>query len=221
MTTVTSATGASSASTSSAQSGAALSGDYQTFLRMLTVQMQNQDPLNPIESTDYAVQLATFSGVEQQVVTNQLLESLATQMGVMGMAQLAGWVGMEARSDSPAYFDGTPITVSPNPILGADQAVLVITDEAGKEVSRQMIEVSSDPITWDGRADSGDLVPEGIYSFTLENYENGELLETTTVETYSRILEAQGTSAGTVLVLAGGVTIGTADVTALRDPDAS
>ncbi|PCD76573.1 flagellar hook capping FlgD N-terminal domain-containing protein [Pseudothioclava arenosa] len=221
MTTVTSATGASSASTSSAQSGSALSGDYQTFLRMLTVQMQNQDPLNPIESTDYAVQLATFSGVEQQVVTNQLLESLATQMGVMGMAQLAGWVGMEARSEAPAYFDGTPITVSPNPILGADQAVLVITDEAGKEVSRQMIEVSSDPITWDGRTDSGDLVPEGIYNFTLENYENGELLETTTVETYSRIVEAQGTSAGTVLVLAGGVTIGTADVTALRDPDAS
>lgn len=220
MTTVTSATSASTTTTPT-QSNAALSGDYQTFLRMLTVQMQNQDPLNPIESSDYAVQLATFSGVEQQVVTNQLLESLATQMGVMGMAQLAGWVGMEARSESPAYFDGAPITVSPNPVLGADQAVLVITDEAGKEVSRQMIEVSSDPIAWDGHADSGELVPAGLYSFTLESYENGELLEATTVETYSRIVEAQGTSSGTVLVLAGGVTIGTADVTALRDPDAS
>ena len=46
-------------------SAAAESSDFETFLKMLTVQMQNQDPLNPVESTDYAVQLATFSGVEQ------------------------------------------------------------------------------------------------------------------------------------------------------------
>jgi flagellar basal-body rod modification protein FlgD len=164
------------------------------------------------------VQLATFSGVEQQVQTNQLLENLTTQMGVMGMAQLAGWVGMEARSASPAYFDGDPITLAPNPVLGADQAVLVITDESGQEVVRRMIEVSSDQITWDGTADSGETVPEGLYSFSLESYENGELLETTTVETYSRITEAQGTASGTVLVLEGGVTIGTSDVTALKEP---
>ena len=51
-----------------------ISSDFETFLRMLTVQMQNQDPLNPIQSSDFAVQLATFSGVEQQVRTNDLLE---------------------------------------------------------------------------------------------------------------------------------------------------
>ena len=43
----------------------AISSDFDTFLRMLTVQMRNQDPLDPIDSADYAVQLATFSGVEQ------------------------------------------------------------------------------------------------------------------------------------------------------------
>jgi len=47
-----------------------ISSDFETFLRMLTVQMQNQDPLNPVDSSDYAVQLATFSSVEQQVQTN-------------------------------------------------------------------------------------------------------------------------------------------------------
>jgi flagellar basal-body rod modification protein FlgD len=72
---------------------AAISSDFTTFLKMLTTQMQNQDPLNPIDSADYAVQLATFSGVEQSVKTNQLLESLGQQFGLLGMAQMAGWVG--------------------------------------------------------------------------------------------------------------------------------
>ena len=47
---------------------------------MLTTQIKNQDPLNPMEGTEFAVQLATFSGVEQQVQTNQLLARLLVAM---------------------------------------------------------------------------------------------------------------------------------------------
>ncbi len=46
------------------ESSSNISADFETFLKMLTVQMQNQDPLNPVDSSDYATQLATFSGVE-------------------------------------------------------------------------------------------------------------------------------------------------------------
>ena len=79
-----------------------ISADFETFLKMLTVQMQNQDPLNPIDSADYAVQLATFSGVEQQVQTNDLLKGLAASLGAAGLSEMAGWVGMEARTAAPA-----------------------------------------------------------------------------------------------------------------------
>ena len=48
---------------------AVISSDFETFLRMLTVQLENQDPLDPTDSADYAMQLATFSGVEQQVLS--------------------------------------------------------------------------------------------------------------------------------------------------------
>ena len=72
-----------------------LTSDFETFLRMLTVQMQNQDPLNPVDSSDYATQLATFSGVEQQVLTNDLLKSIAGTFGQGGTAQYAQWVGKE------------------------------------------------------------------------------------------------------------------------------
>lgn len=109
----------------STNSGTLIESDFQTFLVMLTTQMQNQDPLNPIDSTDYASQLATFSGVEQQVKTNQLLESLSAQIGLSGIAQYAGWVGMEARVDAPSMFNSVPITLFPTPAIDADQAILV------------------------------------------------------------------------------------------------
>ena len=50
--------------------------DFETFLKILTAQIQNQDPINPIDSSDYATQLATFSSVEQQVLANSHLEKI-------------------------------------------------------------------------------------------------------------------------------------------------
>ena len=91
---VTSA-GTTSAAPTTTSNKALISSDFDTFLKMLTAQMQNQDPLNPMDSTDYATQLATFSGVEQQARTNELLTNLGSQMAVLGMSQLAGWVGQE------------------------------------------------------------------------------------------------------------------------------
>ena len=61
-----------------------VNSDYLTFLKMLTAQVKNQDPLDPMSSDDFSAQLATFSGVEQQVKTNDLLEALGAQVGAMG-----------------------------------------------------------------------------------------------------------------------------------------
>lgn len=203
-----------SSSTATSQAGS----DYETFLKMLTVQMQNQDPLNPIDSADYAVQLATFSGVEQAVRTNQLLEVLQSQFGVMGMAQLAGFVGQEARVDADVYLNGSPITLSPNPAAAADRAVLVVRDKDDKIVSREDIPVSAEPYEWLGAGITGDPLPAGTYRLSLESYYRDDLLTTTGVEHYATIAEAQGSASGTLLVLEGGVTVPASSITALRSP---
>ena len=80
MATVNSATGIDfeSYNVASNKAGSNAEDIQNRFLKLLTTQMQNQDPLNPIDSTDYAAQLATFSGVEQQVRTNSLLADLGT-----------------------------------------------------------------------------------------------------------------------------------------------
>lgn len=195
-----------------------ISSDFETFLKMLTVQMKNQDPMNPIESSDYAVQLATFSGVEQQVRSNQLLEGLSQQMGLMGMAQLASWVGMEASAAAPAYFDGAPITLSPNPARTADEAFLVVKDAQGAEVERLAIPVSTDPIVWAGVDSGGNPRPAGLYSFEIESHANGTLVSSGMAEVYSLITEARNEGGQTVLILEGGVQVPAISVNALRSP---
>jgi len=196
----------------------AITSDYETFLLMLTTQMQNQDPLDPVDSSDFAVQLATFAGVEQQTLTNELLESLNTQFGMMSMAQLASWVGQEARAAVPVYYEGAPITLSPNPAAIADRAVLVVTDDSGQVVSREDLPVSTDPYEWLGADAAGDPLPTGLYALSLESYAEETLVATTPVESYALIVEAQGGSGGTTLLLAGGVMVSADSVTALRVP---
>ena len=216
---VTSATAQSGTTPKPSQGAAAkVSGDYQMFLKMLTAQMKNQDPLNPIQSSDYAVQLATFSGVEQQVKTNELLAALTGQLGVSGMGQIAGWVGMEARSAAPVPFRGQPLTVFPAPAADADRAVLVAYDAQGKEVTRQDIPVSSNPINWTGATATGGSVLHGAYSFKVESYAGTKLLPASQAEAYVRVTEVRQGDKGAVLVLDGGGQVAPADVKALRPP---
>ena len=201
------------------QSNAAISSDFETFLKMLTVQMQNQDPLDPVKSEDFAVQLATFSGVEQQVQTNDLLKSLAAQMNVMGMSQLSGWVGMEARAPVAAGFDGsTPVQIVPNPPLTADSAILVVRDSNGAEVQRAVIPVSTEPLEWNGISSNGDPYPVGLYDFSVEGYNNGALTSTRTVDVYTEIVEARIEDGETILVTSGGATVAASAVSGLRQP---
>ena len=196
-----------------------LSSDFETFLRMLTAQMQNQDPLKPIESSDFASQLATFSGVEQQVRTNDLLQSLSDRLGGGGMTQLAGWVGMEARAPVPAKFGGQPLTVAPHPAEGADQAVLVVHDSSGAEVQRLPVVPSQDTLLWAGVQDNGTPFESGVYSFNLESYREGKLLGTSIAETYSTVREVRQQNGKSVLILDNGSRVTPEEVTALRQGD--
>lgn len=193
-----------------------ISSDFQTFLKMLTAQIQNQDPLRPTPSDEFAVQLATFSSVEQQVRTNELLTALGAQFGAAGMGQYAGWVGMEAKAPVPAQFRGAPLTLVPQPAAGADRTQLVVRDAGGREIERLDIPVSEEPITWDGRDDFGAPYPEGVYSFELVSFTDGMPMTSSPVHTYGRVIEARAENGKTMIVFEGGAEVAAAEVTALR-----
>lgn len=194
-----------------------LSSDFETFLKMLTAQAKYQDPLEPIDSSEYAAQLAQFSMVEQQVLSNDLLAALTAQLGSGNMAQMANWIGMEARTTAPVQFDGSPITITPNPVAISDEVFLVVYDNDGQEVQRASIPVSAEPIEWAGVSDDGTPFEAGLYSFEIESRANGELLLTDPAETYARITEARTQGGETLLVLEGGSAVLANNVSGLRE----
>lgn len=206
------------ASTSAAASGTALSSDFETFLKMLTAQMRNQDPLNPIDSTDFAVQLATFSSVEQQVLTNDLLIGLGAQMATLGMGQLAGWIGLEAEVAAPVRFDGAPVSLSITIARNADAAELVVTNEQGVIVQRLPIAPQSGPVLWQGRDSLGLPLPDGIYRITAQSLARGETIARHEVHLHARIDEARLEGGAVRLVLENGQNVGAAEVLGLRPP---
>jgi flagellar hook assembly protein FlgD len=108
----TSSAGASSISINGGL--ASLAGNFQSFLSLLTTQLQNQDPLNPTDTNQFTQQITQMTGVEQQLISNQLLQQLVSQQTGIGAA--AGMIGDTvtapgAKSTDPA-ISGTVTAVS-------------------------------------------------------------------------------------------------------------
>lgn len=194
----------------------AISSDFDTFLRMLTTQITNQDPLSPMDSEQFAVQLATFSGVEQQVRTNELIEALAAQMGGSDFSQMASWVGMEARAPMPTHFDGAPLLVTPPTSFVGNRHDLVAYDTNGTELWRGAHTPGSGSVQWDGQLPNGQTLPPGLVGFQLESFDGDDLVATATAQTYGRIEEVRLEREGPVLIFTGGVQLTSDEVSGLR-----
>ena len=201
---------------SGANSPTQLGSDFNTYLKMLTTQIKNQDPLNPMEGSDFAVQLATFSGVEQQVRTNALLGQLVGGSSG-GLSALAHWIGKEVRTTAPVAFQGSPLTMQIEPARDADQVTLVTLDAAGKEVLREDIGTGAGEVDWSGRRADGTALGHGRYSFRLESALRGEVIATSNVGVFAPVTGAELTAQGTRLTLAGGASTLESEVTALRE----
>lgn len=202
-----------------ASSTKSIATDFDTFLQMLTAQARYQDPLEPIDSSEYAAQLAQFSMVEQQVQTNQAIEALTAKLTENGLQGLSGWMGMEVRAALPQAFDGTALTLDPRVDANADRALLVVYDDAGTEVQRIDIPPESAPYTWDGKDADGLALPVGAYRFEVESWVDQTRTATRAVETYRQVAEIQSEGGLTELILSDGSRILASDATALRRPE--
>ena len=202
-TTVNQNTNSASQAKSGQMMGNSMSNDFETFLRMLTVQMQNQDPLQPIESSDYAVQLATFSTLEQQALTNKLLSAMmnSTQSDSPMMA-LNDWVGLNVTSERKFQFDKEGIQMEMPDLSNSQISHLVIKNENGVVVDAQEIKENDDTFTW-----SNDELPSGIYSAEFKIYEDDKLLGTKPALIKGKVLEAQWRNGQIELLFAGDVRI--------------
>jgi flagellar basal-body rod modification protein FlgD len=212
----THATTSGNGSTATATSTGA---DFDTFLKMLTTQLKNQDPLNPMEGNEFAVQLATFSGVEQQAQTNKLLSQLVEQAGTGDLGQVLQMIGKEARTTAPVWFGSDTLTLDIAHESAATGVTLIALDADGREVTREEIGPGEGLVEWFGRDVSGQKLPDGVYSFVIESSANGELLGSSPAAAYGRIIEVRADETGTSLIFEGGSLAPLSQISALRDPE--
>lgn len=197
-----------------------LSSDFETFLKMMTAQVKNQDPMNPMDSSEYASQLATFSSVEQQVLTNDLLKEMGAMLGGNALQQFGSWVGMDALARTPAQFTGEPVAFRPEYTAGADSATLLVRNSNGDVVQRLSLPVGQEEALWAGVDDQNNVYPSGNYRFEIESYKGEELMETNVAAVYSRVDEVRNEGDTVMVRLAGGAELATTQVNGLRSSGA-
>jgi len=171
----TTAVGATSSSATQAAATAATTPrnelDENAFLRLLTAQLQNQDPLSPVDNQAFVAQLAQFSSVEQLHAVSSRLDTLLIATASQNQMATASLVGKDVSyRASTVQLDGSaPPAVQVK--LAAQAAVTaVITDASGRTVRTLAVgshATGTFDLGWDGRDDSGRLLPAGSYQVKL------------------------------------------------------
>ena len=168
--TITAATAAASSSTAPRGLFGAAGGDFDMFLKMLTTQMQNQDPLDPMDTAQYTQQLVQYSQVEQSIQQTGVLKDILARLSGDDLARAGQLIGRTAEFSSsvaglaathPAEWRWT----LPSRPASIEAEIL---DSSGRVVARPT--VSSDAkgsFVWDGTLAAGGKAPEGAYVLRL------------------------------------------------------
>lgn len=148
-----------------------LSNDFDDFLLLLTTQLQNQDPLSPMDSTEFTNQLVQFSNVEQQIKSNEYLENLLTMQTLNLTALGLSYIGkdVEVAGETFETTGGTNVDMSYDMPNTASSSTLTIKDENGNTVFTQAADLTAGlhKFTWNGMNQSGNPVPAGEYTINI------------------------------------------------------
>ena len=160
---------ASATSSSASGTSGTLAGNFQTFLTLLTTQLQNQNPLDPLDTNQFTQQLVQFAGVEQQLKSNDQLSTLVSLQQTAQSTQALGFVG------KTAVVDGTTATLSNgtaswNLDVARDSTIdVTISNASGQSVftgSYSAAAGNDQAFTWDGKGTDGTQWPAGKYTLT-------------------------------------------------------
>ena len=170
MTTIGSVT--PSTTSNAAKDNAALIGDYETFLTILTTQLQNQDPMEPMDSSEFTNQLVQYSSVEQQIKTNDQLEALTNMITSSNALSALNFVDTTITIDgSKGYLDEYGSVTYTFDADKEGKGSVTIFNESGEIVANYTdVEVTEgrQSFQWDGNDFSGNRMAKGIYSIVVK-----------------------------------------------------
>lgn len=209
----TAATGSNSSAAS-----AALNANFDTFLKLLTTQLQHQDPTNPMSSDQFTQQLVQMSGVEQSIQTNRNLETLITVYSLQNANLSVSLLGKEVTgsgtgallADGEAKWNFAVAKHAP------DTTIQVINSDGATVYSKKMDATEGEhEFSWDGKDSNGSDMPEG--SYFLKITANGETGEPVAVDTRTTgIVTAIDLTSTDPLLTVNGAQIRYSQVTAVK-----
>ncbi|MHA6721096.1 flagellar hook assembly protein FlgD [Sphingomonas sp. RS6] len=171
MTLVTGSTTGTTATETGSTALSKLTADYDLFLKLLTTQMQNQDPLDPMDSSEYTQQLVQYSQVEQSIEQNKTLTSILSNLNMASLTQSSSMIGqkVELDSDVAGLSASTPAQWNWIAAGSVTSVTATILDANGNEVDKVDMQVSgtSGTFAWDGKTSTGKTLADGVYRATL------------------------------------------------------
>jgi flagellar basal-body rod modification protein FlgD len=177
MTTTTPTTSTSTAASTTAQAAGTvgsqqLAGNFDTFMQLLTTQLQNQDPLDPLDTNQFTQQLVEFASVEQQVNMNTNLQTLITMQqsseATQAMQFLGANVTINSNTAALSEATGSPASwsfSSPSPATGS----VTVTSSTGQVALTGTVSLSAgtQSFTWNGQGNNGVKWPDGNYTLAI------------------------------------------------------
>ena len=157
----------SSSGSSGSTSDATVAGNFQSFLTLLTTQLKNQNPLDPLDTNQFTQQLVQFASVEQQLKSNDQLKTLIDIEKSAQSTQALIYVGNTVAVDgSKAQFD-TSATWNLKAPQDTDAAI-TITNSTGQTVysGDYTLSQGNASFVWDGKGNDGTQWPPGTYTLT-------------------------------------------------------
>jgi flagellar basal-body rod modification protein FlgD len=177
----------SSAAATTALASSQIAGNFQSFLTLLTTQLQNQNPLDPLDTNQFTQQLVEFAGVQQQLNTNDSLATLVSLQQTAQSTQALGFVGKTAVvNGSTAALTNSTATWELSVPANSD-ANVTIANSSGQTVFSGNYSVSAgnnQPFTWNGQGSDGTQLPDGNYTLTAtaKDSSNNTVAVTTQVQ---------------------------------------
>ncbi|MBV9560953.1 MAG: flagellar biosynthesis protein FlgD [Bradyrhizobium sp.] len=162
-------TSGSTASSANAMANQQIAGNFQTFLQLLTTQLQNQNPLDPLDTNQFTQQLVQFAGVQEQINTNDSLTTLVKMQQTAQATQALEFVGKTAivsgnttaMSNSKATWElNVPQTSTINISIANSSGQTVFTGQYSANAG------DNQPFSWNGVGNDGTQWPDGSYTLT-------------------------------------------------------
>jgi len=192
--------------------------NYQDFLKLLTTQLQNQDPSAPTDTNQLTQQIATLSQVEQQINTNTNLQTLISMFGTNAMNNMVGYIGKQVETEgNQGLLQNSKASFVYSLEKAAASVNVQVSDASGQVVmsANGTKFAGRNEVFWDGKDSSGNQLPDGTYTMkiTAKDEDNKDIKATTSTV---GVVTSVDSSAGKTSLSLGDVSVAIDKILSVR-----